>query len=200
MREDSIFSYVASARDRNRRERVYVDTCDRVPSVHRCIVEFLFRRAILISDVGEKESETAEVDVSWKCPRTCYDFERENKISLQKSSATDVLRFISIWLYGREFRACKKLWHVSRRVATHRVASRCTASSLRDLASACVNAASDVIKQRGPIRLGFNSCLLVSNVPDCVPSVLHLPCICVNFEASQKLIQESNINLSENEI
>lgn len=64
MREDSIFSYVASARDRNRRERVYVDTCDRVPSVHRCIVEFLFRCAILISDVGEKESETAEVDVS----------------------------------------------------------------------------------------------------------------------------------------
>jgi len=123
-----------------------------------------------------------------RASRTCCDPERENKISLQKFSAADAPRFISIWPYGREFRAREKPWHVSRRVVPRR-----RYATWRWLV--WMQPATSLRKSRGRIRLGFNGCLLLPNVPDCVPSVLHLSCICVNFiVARQKLVRQTSIS------
>lgn len=73
-----------------------VCTSTPVTAFRRCIVEFLFRHAILISDVREKESETAEVDVPRKRPRTCYMISSGRTRLVYKNLLLLTRRFISI--------------------------------------------------------------------------------------------------------
>lgn len=128
MHEDPIFSC-----DRNRRECLRDDTCDRVPSVHSYIVEFLFRNTILISDVGG--SVTAEVNerlesvrghaaISSGRTRLVY----KNFLSLTRCDLLASDRTTANSVLAKSRGTCRD---ASRRIASRRVVPRCRYATWR---------------------------------------------------------------------
>ena len=124
---------------------IAVSVCATTPvtafrSVHACIVEFLFRHMILISDVGGRCAPREHAAIPSGRTRLVY----KNFLPLTRRDLLASDRMAANSALAKSHGTCRD---ASRRIASHRIASRCTASSLRDLALARVNAASDVIKK-----------------------------------------------------